>query len=230
MTISIENLFKYLAAISDFIIVVWFIFIFERTKKDKKIQVIALYCICALVLNYINQVLPKSEKYLFYTFYTIVEYLIFCSFFWKVIISRKMKNMLIYLSAAFIAFIIGFTFLANHTYFDSVSIGIETILIILYSFYFLYQEMKETKEAFIYSKYTFWIMSGMLIYLSGSFFIYIFATQLNPSFLYNYWFITNAFYIFKNVFFAIAIILYLRQLKTKNSPKGISYTLMHHRS
>ena len=71
--------------------------------------------------------------------------------------------------------------------------------------------MNDTTNLFIYSKYQFWIILGMMIYLAGSFFIYIFANQLAPKDVAKYWFFTNIFYIIKNIFFSIAIILNAKQ-------------------
>jgi uncharacterized membrane protein YedE/YeeE len=77
--------------------------------------------------------------------------------------------------------------------------------------------MNNTDNLFIYNKYEFWVIIGFLIYLAGSFFIYIYANQLDPKFIYNYWFLTNIFYIIKNVLFAIGIHTYV-----KNDRKNMS--------
>jgi hypothetical protein len=69
--------------------------------------------------------------------------------------------------------------------------------------------MKDTENLFIYSRFSFWIILGMMIYLAGSFFIYIFATQfyLDEKTLAKYWIFTNIFSILKNIFFTIAIFI-----------------------
>lgn len=227
MAISIENLFIYLSAITDFLLIVWFLFLLDRTKRDRKILVIFVYCIASLSLNYFGEHLHKGKIY-YYTIFTLIEYLIFASFFYLVIPARKMKWVIISLSSLFVAFTILYILKNPNIKIDSFCIGIETILIILYSFYYMYQELRETNESFIYNNYAFWIISGILIYLAGSFFIYIFANQLKSVLLSDYWALTNAFYIIKNVFFAIAIKCYLNRGKIKNSPKGISYNLLRH--
>ncbi len=47
----------------------------------------------------------------------------------------------------------------------------------------------------------------MVIYLSGSFFIYLFAASLTNVEVKKYWWLTNAFGFLKNVLFAIGIIV-----------------------
>lgn len=82
--------------------------------------------------------------------------------------------------------------------------------------------MKDTETLFVYSRYPFWIVLGMMLYLAGSFFIYIYASQLPPKELGKYWVFTNIFSILKNIFFTIAIILNANE---KIGNKKINYKL-----
>jgi hypothetical protein len=68
---------------------------------------------------------------------------------------------------------------------------------------------------FIYSKYQFWVLVGFMLYLSGSFFIYIFANQLPYKEVLKYWFIIDIFLIIKNVFFITALMIFITQQKKK---------------
>ncbi len=61
---------------------------------------------------------------------------------------------------------------------------------------------------------------GILLYLSGSFFIYIFANQIDKNELGKYWIITNIASIIKNIFFAIAIYIQANQSLKKSSKKN----------
>jgi hypothetical protein len=100
---------------------------------------------------------------------------------------------------------------------DSVPIGVETILILLFSFYYLYEQMNENDTLFVYSKYEFWIVTGFMIYLAGSFFIYIFANQTAEAL--SYWYFTNIFSILKNILFSIGIFVSWKKAKSKGSRK-----------
>ena len=84
-------------------------------------------------------------------------------------------------------------------------IGFETILILIFSFYYLYEQMNDNQNLFIYSNYSFWVILGFMIYLAGSFFIYIFANQTQEAI--KYWYFTNIFSILKDLFFIIALLL-----------------------
>jgi hypothetical protein len=110
------------------------------------------------------------------------------------------------LSLIFIVFITIYYFTAKANTIDSIPIGFETILILIYSFYYLYEETNDPTNLFIYSAYPFWAILGFMIYLSGSFFIYIFANQTQEAL--KYWYFTNIFSTLKDIFIIIGILLY----------------------
>lgn len=119
-------------------------------------------------------------------------------------------------------FIISYNFLVEVKGIDSIPIGVETILILVFSFYFLYERMQDTATLFIYTQYSFWIVLGMMLYLSGSFFIYIYGNQIPDSEVGRYWIFTNIFGILKNTFFMIAILVGARQAEKKKWPQSKS--------
>jgi hypothetical protein len=212
MTKTIENLFVWMSAGSDVLIILLYLVNFKKISAEKGLWAILIYCAASVITNTIGDyVLPSNYKYIFYTFFTLLEYLIFSSFLYLSIASKPFKRAMLLFSVLFFLFVVGYLNFAKHGKIDSVCIGIETILIILYSFWFLYEQMNNTNNLFIYNKYEFWIITGFLIYLAGSFFIYIFANAMNDNFLIKYWFLTNVFYIIKNLFFGIAIYNLIRK-------------------
>ena len=78
--------------------------------------------------------------------------------------------------------------------------------------------MNNPKVLFIYNQYQFWIIVGLMLYLSGSFFIYIFANQIPRTEVAKYWFIVDIFLIIKNIFFTIGILAFISQQKKKTPP------------
>jgi hypothetical protein len=94
---------------------------------------------------------------------------------------------------------------------DSLTIGIETIIILIFSAYFLYERMNDPSTIFIYNDYRFWIVLGFMIYLAGSFFIYLFADKIPHAQLQQYWLFTDIFSAIKNVLFSIGILMFAQQ-------------------
>jgi hypothetical protein len=126
------------------------------------------------------------------------------------------KLIVIILSVSFFLFQVLYFFADHKKKFDSIPIGIETILIFVFIFFFLYEQLKEAKNQTIYSHYFFWISIGLFIYLGGSFFIYILANSFNSKDLIKYWFFTYVVELIKNLLFATALLIYSNNPIEKN--------------
>jgi hypothetical protein len=116
----------------------------------------------------------------------------------------------------FTLFAVFYYLFSCHKIFDSIPIGIEALLIIFFSFYYIYEKINDLESSFIYNIYSFWVALGFMVYLSGSFFIYLFAAQTKE--VIKYWFITDILLVIKDIFFAIAIIVKARAVKKRIQP------------
>ncbi len=132
---------------------------------------------------------------------------------WHNIKNQKFKSLIVILSFSFFIFQIVYFFVAPRKLLDSAPVGVETILILIYIFYFFYEQLKFNTTSSIYNHSTFWIASGILIYLSGTFFFYILVNHLPPEQIQPYWFITYIFDIVKNLLLGIGMIIYATKWK-----------------
>jgi membrane-bound ClpP family serine protease len=94
---------------------------------------------------------------------------------------------------------------SNHI--DSIPITVEYILIIIFCLLFFFEEINEPNVNFIYSTYSFWIIIGILIYSTGTFFLFMQSENLSDE-EWDRWRIINfVFTLVKNIFFSIAILM-----------------------
>ena len=119
-------------------------------------------------------------------------------------------------SLVFLTFIIIYHLSVKFRYIDSVPIGVETIFVFIFAFYHFYEELTGSSTLFVYQKPDFWITFGIVFYLAGSFFIYIYASTLTKTEVQQYWYITNIFSILKNLFFCIGILLHTKPPRDNN--------------
>ena len=107
---------------------------------------------------------------------------------------------------------------------DSVPIGIETILVLVYIFFFFYEFSKRPTGNYIYNHYCFWIAVGILIYLGGSFFFYILFNHLNEEEINTFGNITYIAEVIKNVLFVTALFVYDKNpIRIKKEPTSVPY-------
>jgi hypothetical protein len=111
---------------------------------------------------------------------------------------------------------IDFFFVNKMSDFDSINIGVESILIILLCIYYLMVQLKGTQNLFVYSTTNFWIIITFLFYLSGTFFLYIMAENMinDKAFRIQYDIINSVFNILKNILLSIALLM-------KSSPSKV---------
>ena len=216
-TKTIENLFNYLASYSAFLPLIFFFLFLKKCRKERVIWIILVYSIYNYLtdigLLYLNH---NPSRIFLYSSFTFFEYSLFTSILYLVIKNKKFKKFIIIASILFSTFIVSYNLSVKIKFLDSIPIGVEAILILIFSFYYLYEQMQDTDNLFVYSRYPFWIVLGMMLYLAGSFFIYIYTSQLPASQIARYWIFTNVFSILKNIFFSLAIIIYKSQVTKKN--------------
>lgn len=169
-----------------------------------------------LIKSVQSDIFADSFAHNLYSLFTFCEYTLWIVFFLANIERRAIRLSVLILSIGVIGFLIWYPLSASIERVDSIPIGVETISILLVSFYFLYELMNQPKMNYIYNDYRFWIVTGMCLYLAGSFFYYILAQQLDRKTLESFRFISYLFYIIKNVFFAISILIFAKNTKSNS--------------
>jgi hypothetical protein len=75
--------------------------------------------------------------------------------------------------------------------------------------YYFFDQLKDSNTLLIYSSINFWIVIAFLIYLSGTFFLYIYADSMinDKAFVKQYIIINSSFNILKSILLAIAMLM-----------------------
>ena len=192
--------------------------------KHRILSLLVLYGTLFFGVLFIFQSLPQNflNNY-FLGFYTLLEYSFFAYFFWFSIQSKRFRKIIIIISILFFLYQFYYITSANFTKLDSISIGIETILVFIYIFYFFYEFSKNTKDVFIYNHYGFWLAVGIMIYLGGSFFFYILINSLTDNEIDKFKNMTYVAEIIKNLLFTFSIFIYKKYPinKPQNHSKNI---------
>ena len=194
----------------------------KNKKKDIIPLTLAIYgiLIFSLLLSY--DYLPRAVQSNYKSFFTFFEYAFFAFLFWKNIKKRKIKIFIILASVSFFVFQIIYALTTKITHLDTIPIGIETILIFIYIFFFFHEFARNTYNSYIYNNYFFWIAVGILIYLGGSFFFFILIEHLSDDQLTTFGSFTYVAEIIKNILFALALFIYARHPYEKSEKNSNS--------
>lgn len=174
----------------------------------------------SLLFNFI----PLQFHNKVYPIFTFFESLFFAVFFYSVIKKESLRKWIVIVTIIFSVSLISYYYytyfiLSQNPWIDSIPIGFETIIVFIFSFFYFFEQMNDTTSLFIYNKPSFWGVLGILLCLAGSFFVYIFANQIDRNELGKYWIITNVSVLVRNIFFALAIFIQSNQ-SLKKPPKN----------
>jgi len=182
---------------------------------EPRVIVVFIYSLIIFFLLYFHGDIPREYRKFSRLFYTFIEYRTFAFVFWYSISNKPFKIIILILSIGFTVFQI-IDYFSNATlYLDSVPIGIETILVFIYSFFFLYEEFRKIEAHSLISKPVFWLVGGIVFYLAGSFFFNILANNFTNEQFTKYWFYSYLFDDIKNILFVISMFLFAKQQQKK---------------
>lgn len=91
--------------------------------------------------------------------------------------------------------------------FQSLIFSVENIIIITFCVLYFYEQINKPDTYFIYLAKNFWIVLGIIIYVTGTLFVFIYLDSLPPQEQDKYWVINLIFNTIKNILFAIGIFI-----------------------
>lgn len=203
--------------------------LFISYLRNKKLQsrVIFIYLAYSLLNDIITTIAVHFDSedaiFIFNSLFTIFEHILILLFFINNFQSKRIKLFSyicssIFLIIALFALYKSFGNLEN-TNFDSIASSISSILIIIYSIFYLYERIQVPDTTFIYGTFEFWIVVGLMIYFSGTFFFFLQASSLSRNEYLLFWKINLVCNILKNIIFAIAFLQ-----RKKNASISSDYT------
>lgn len=208
----LEKLFLNILNYSFLLPLIFLIPLIKKIKVRSILWVLISYLLIFFFLNFFfSEIRNVLGKKIYYFIYTLFEYLTFTYLICHDIHNRKFRRVIVIFSCAFILFMFVFHLKAPVGRVDSIPVGIETIIILIYIFYFFYEHFKQVSNMYIYEEPPFWFVIGILVYLGSTFFLNILANTLNQEHIDKYYYLSYLGDIIKNVLFVVAIIQYARK-------------------
>lgn len=219
---------KFLAYTTLIIPLLIFIIRFKR-NNNKLPRIIFIYLLYSVGNEVLMMILSKSgvidshpnTRPILYAIFTIIEFLLLSYYLYNCLINKKFKKTLIFLGIVFsITALINLFFLisskSNSILIDTIPVSTSALLLIVFSILYLFEEIQTPKIEFIYANPQFWVIIGIMIYFSGTFFFFLQFSELSKDDQSNFWIINLICIILKNIFFAISFLL-SSQSHTENS-------------
>lgn len=196
-------------------------FHYKRNKKSSARVVFyyVVYSIINEIILYLLRIDPlrnnKIEAGLVWSF-TVIEFIFFGLYFYLILTKKTNKKALLFAAIAFaitaaINLIINIKGFDKNYAFDTIPVSVSAITFIIFSIVFLFERIQFTEIEFIYERSNFWIIIGIMIYFSGTFFLFLQYSELSDQEKDSFWIINWFCILLKNIFFSIGF--YLKEEK-----------------
>lgn len=185
-------------------------------KKTRSLRIISFYLLITLFTDlFLN---PISKIYFNSPFvgakiFTAVEFGLVSLYLYPLIQLKIKKSIFILFSSIFVITIITENILIDNQNFDSVSTGVSALLILILSILYLFSRVSYNPNLEIFKiDSPFLIISSIIIYFSGTFFIYILTKNnfFDENFRISYSLINALVLIIRNL---IIVVVFLKNLK-----------------
>lgn len=139
----------------------------------------------------------------------IFELPLLCNYFYNVLVNKKVKYF-------FVFAVIFFTFFSLYDYYTSTErqnnffpLAIECLFFILIIIYYFYEKIQFSLLTPIYLSMNFWVSTGLLLYFSGNFFLFLYSktAEKNDVFKLQFNLVYDVFTITKDILLCIAVMI-----------------------
>lgn len=151
---------------------------FLTKVKSKELKPIVAYTIFSILFTFfVNAIIYKltGKKYFGYRIFTTGEGIFFGYYLYNIIQNSNAKKILIVLGVVFLGFAIFDFKNSGADTFDSIPTVIECLIILSFSIYYLYEQIKNPNNLFLYNTPNFWIVVGLILFFSGNFFLFVYS-------------------------------------------------------
>ena len=208
VAITFTQLFFKLAAYSIFI--PFFVAIYNRKKLTYPLKYLGYLMYFSALIEIISEIMwwKEMNNLFLLHIYVIAEFILIGWMYQLYLYKLYNRNIIPILILAFSIFsVINSLFIQSIQTFNTHSRPIGNFIFIIFSISYFYKLLKELKIRYLELNPMFWINTGILIYFSGSLFLFIFSNYLLKNSTQNnlFWTIHAGLNIFINIFYAIGL-------------------------
>lgn len=224
---------KLLAYITFLLPLIFFLLNYKKSKNtiSRVVFLYIAYSVCNEILMILLSIYgislshPNLQPSL-YALFTVIEFFFLGYYLYLSLSNKYFKYSLGFFSILFL-FIAIYNFYYNiastikSTIIDTIPVSTSALILIIYSILFLFEQIQNPRISFIYSNPNFWVIIGIMVYFSGTFFLFLQYSDLSNTEKSSYWTINLICIILKNIFFSISFLLDPLKNEFKNSEGSI---------
>ena len=185
-------------------LILYFVF-FKKINKIAGLRVVFFY-VLASCASIILMGAFKNYQIKIISVFEIIEFALFSGFYFFFIQSVKFKRFIVVVSSLnlILDLILFFSLRLNFDFWATLTTA---IIIVIYSIFFFSEQVNSPVVLAIYQSYAFWIVVGCIVYIMGTFLLFLYTSDLKDKDNSPLWIINIAFEIIKNICFSIAFLV-----------------------
>lgn len=187
------------------------VMLFRFKRFTKLFWTLAVLLLVALIISYSAYILYQNRTNNMYLLhiYTVLEYALWSIFYYQLFEKKVAKKIIVSMLLLFVIFSITNTiYWQSLEMFNSYSRSVESAFLLCFAIAWFYKVFVDSKIIKLESHPVFWINSGVLVYFSGSFLLFItnnFLVHISRQQFFEAWALHGLFLIIHYLFIAIGI-------------------------
>ncbi len=188
-------------------LILFFVY-YKKINKLIELKVIFFYALLSLISIFALTFSSSAKTYgaSILSISAILEFIFFAIILICSVQNKKYKNLITIVSFLNLLFELSIFFFHSNN-FDFWATLNNTILILIFSIFYFFEQVNSPETLLIYQSYKFWIIVGCIVYLSGTLFVFLYTSNMEDKVHNILWDINIAFEIIKNICFSIAFIV-----------------------
>ena len=185
-------------------LILYFVF-FKRINKIAGLRVVFFYVLASGV-SIILMGTFKNYQLQIISIFEIIEFALFSTFYFFFIQSVKFKRFIVIVSSVNLILDL-VLFFSQRLHFDFWATLSTAVIIVVYSIAFFTEQVNSPVILAIYQSYDFWIVVGCIVYIMGTFLLFLYTSDLKDKDNSPLWVINITFEIIKNICFSIGFLV-----------------------
>jgi hypothetical protein len=189
----------------SYLLCIAFFLVFSLKNPKKELWIIFIYIIYSLLSDFIRfKVLGEKNGFFVSSLFTIGELVIISYYFYTVIKAPILRKCILAASSIILLSLVVIFIRSDKKNFDSFSASLESITFIIFCLLYFYEQINRQDQYFIYSSPNFFVVLGIMIYMSATLFLFVMANNFSEIERNRYWVINDVSNIITNISFSIA--------------------------
>lgn len=187
-----------------------FYLVFRKRMNDKGLRVVFFLLAITFMFDLygLYRISEHKNNFLAYNLNLLIEATCLYIFFYHIFKNILLKRIILSTGVCFILYwVFKFIRVGGTKIYLSPCVTFENISILAFAIYYYYEQVIKINTTSIFSQPAFWVVTAYLIYIAGTFFLYLYFPSLSLYEREKYYVLNYAFVVIRTILLSIAMFM-----------------------